>query len=72
MLSLQQELEALREERSREKDIAARRQRQDEEEIQDLRDRCERLEASGGGGSVCSPRDAPAVHVLMHPFPGGL
>ncbi|KAI9064956.1 hypothetical protein FKP32DRAFT_1591027 [Trametes sanguinea] len=54
MLSLQQELESLREERAREKDIAARRQRQDEEEIEMLRERCERLEASGGGGSVDS------------------
>ncbi|KAH9889560.1 hypothetical protein C8Q73DRAFT_766336 [Cubamyces lactineus] len=54
VLSLQQELEALREERAREKDIAARRQRQDEEELQELRDRCERLEASSGGGSVDS------------------
>ncbi|KAI8974031.1 hypothetical protein BD414DRAFT_468647 [Trametes punicea] len=54
MLSLQQELETLREERAREKDIAARRQRQDEEEIRALRERCELLEASGGGGSVDS------------------
>lgn len=53
MLSLQQELEALREERAREKDIAERRQRQDQDEIQILHDRCEVLESSGGaGGSV--------------------
>ncbi|KAH9846801.1 hypothetical protein C2E23DRAFT_851461 [Lenzites betulinus] len=49
MLSMQQELETLREERAREKDMAARRQRQDDEEIQALRDQ---LEAGAGGGSV--------------------
>ncbi|OJT10034.1 hypothetical protein TRAPUB_13486 [Trametes pubescens] len=49
MLSLQQELETLREERARERDMAARRQRQDEEEIQSLRDQ---LDAGGGGGSI--------------------
>ncbi|KAI0363111.1 hypothetical protein BV20DRAFT_204698 [Pilatotrama ljubarskyi] len=54
MLSLQQELDTLREERAREKDIAARRQRQDEDEIRALRERCERLEAQGGGQSVDS------------------
>lgn len=52
MLSLQQELETLREERARERDMAARRQRQDEEEIQSLRDQ---LDAGGGGGSVRVP-----------------
>ncbi len=54
MLSLQQELDALREERARENDIADRRQRRDEDEIQMLRERCEVLESSGGGagGSV--------------------
>lgn len=53
MLALQQELEALREERARERDIAERRRQQDEDEIQILRERCEVLESSGGaGGSV--------------------
>ncbi|KAI0759954.1 hypothetical protein BD413DRAFT_594323 [Trametes elegans] len=54
MLALQQELETLREERSREKDMAARRQQQDEEEIEALRERCERLEMQSSGGSVDS------------------
>ena len=53
MLALQQELEALREERARERDVAERRRQQDEDEIQILRERCEVLESSGGaGGSV--------------------
>ncbi|EJF55728.1 hypothetical protein DICSQDRAFT_130488 [Dichomitus squalens LYAD-421 SS1] len=53
MLSLQQELDALREERARERDIAERRQRQDQDEIQMLRDRCEVLESGdGAAGSV--------------------
>ena len=52
MLSLQQELEALREERAREKDIADRRQRQDRAEIEALQERCDILESNGGGGSV--------------------
>ncbi|KAI0665719.1 hypothetical protein C8Q78DRAFT_1063711 [Trametes maxima] len=52
MLALQQELETLREERAREKDMAARRQQQDEDMIQDLQERCQQLEAGGGGGSV--------------------
>ncbi len=52
MLSLQQELDALREERAREKDIAERRARQDQEDIQALRERCEFLESEGGAGSV--------------------
>ncbi|KAH9910663.1 uncharacterized protein BXZ73DRAFT_108666 [Epithele typhae] len=54
MLSLQQELETLKEERARERDIAERRQRQDREEMEDLRERYEMLESSGGGGSVDS------------------
>ena len=52
MLSLQQELEALREERARERDIAERRQRQDQEEIRALQERCDILESGGGGGGV--------------------
>ncbi|KIP03709.1 hypothetical protein PHLGIDRAFT_31670 [Phlebiopsis gigantea 11061_1 CR5-6] len=52
MLALQTELDQLREDHARERDLAARRARQDEEELQILRDRCERLEAGGGGGDV--------------------
>lgn len=48
MRNMQQELRELREDRAREKDLAARRTRQDEEEIQILRERCERLEAQNG------------------------
>lgn len=47
MRSLQLELDQLREEHAREKEMAARRAREDEEEIQILR---ARLEAGGGGG----------------------
>ncbi|GJE91341.1 hypothetical protein PsYK624_074900 [Phanerochaete sordida] len=47
MRALQQELDQLREESAREKEMAARRAREDEEELQVLR---ERLEAGGGGG----------------------
>lgn len=52
MLALQTELDQLREDHAHERDLAARRARQDEEELQILRDRCERLEAEGGGGDV--------------------
>lgn len=45
---LQQELRELREDRAREKDLANRRTRQDDEELQILRERCERLEAQNG------------------------
>ncbi|KAL6304991.1 hypothetical protein BKA93DRAFT_731941 [Sparassis latifolia] len=49
ILSVQQELNTLREDRTREKGIEARRAREDEEEMQILRDRCERLEAEHEG-----------------------
>ncbi|KAI0753047.1 hypothetical protein C8Q80DRAFT_1149566 [Daedaleopsis nitida] len=52
MLSLQQELDALREERARERDIAERRSRQDQEELRALRERCDILESGEGGGGV--------------------
>lgn len=45
MLSLQRELEELRELRQRDKEREARRIQDDEEEIQILRDRCEKLES---------------------------
>lgn len=50
MRALQNELDQLREEHAREKEMAARRAREDEQEIQMLRDR---LEAGGGGGVSC-------------------
>lgn len=52
MRSLEQELAQLREDREREQELSARRAHEDEEELQILRDRCERLEAGGGGGAV--------------------
>lgn len=53
MFTLQQELETLRQERAREQEAAARRSREDEEELQILRERCERLEEERvGGGQV--------------------
>ena len=55
MLMLQKELDELREDHTREKELAARRAREDEEELQILRERCERLEGSGGGGGVSCP-----------------
>ncbi|KAI0941809.1 hypothetical protein AcW1_003600 [Taiwanofungus camphoratus] len=55
MMTLQRELESLREERTREKDFTARRAKEDEEELQILRERCETLEAErAGGGQVNS------------------
>lgn len=52
-MSLQQELDAAKEDLAREKDMAARRAREDEEELQILRDRCEQLESERGrGGDV--------------------
>ena len=44
MLALQKELDNLREESHRSRDREARRVQQDEEELQILRERCERLE----------------------------
>jgi hypothetical protein len=44
MHSLQRELDELKETRNREKEREARRARQDEEDIQILRNRCEKLE----------------------------
>ena len=52
MRVLQQELEQLKEDREREQELSTRRAREDEEELQILRDRCERLEAGGGGISL--------------------
>ncbi|KAH8087889.1 hypothetical protein BXZ70DRAFT_540058 [Cristinia sonorae] len=51
MRALQTELDQLRESHSRDRDAAARRAREDEEELQILRERCERLEVQGGGGN---------------------
>ena len=53
MLALQEELDSMREDAQRSRERDARRARQDEEELQILRERCERLEeehASGVGG----------------------
>jgi hypothetical protein len=44
MLALQEELESVREEAQRSREREARRTQQDEEELQILRERCERLE----------------------------
>lgn len=50
MLLLQKELEELREDREREQELSTRRVQEDDEELQILRERCERLEAERGGG----------------------
>ncbi len=60
MRDLQQELEQLREDREREQELAARRARQDEDELQILRDRLEAVE--GNGISVSSLR----WHLILH------
>lgn len=52
MLQLQKELEELREDREREQELSSRRAREDEEELQILRERCDRLEGEGGGVSL--------------------
>jgi hypothetical protein len=44
MLALQEQLDNLREESHRARDRESRRMQQDEEELQILRERCERLE----------------------------
>lgn len=49
---MQKELDQLRNDRAREQDSAVRRARQDQEELQILRDRYERLEAERGGHQV--------------------
>ena len=48
MQNMQRELEELREDRARDKDLASRRSREDEDELRILRERCERLEAQNG------------------------
>ncbi|KAH7907886.1 hypothetical protein BJ138DRAFT_1116316 [Hygrophoropsis aurantiaca] len=58
MRSLQKELEDLRELRTREKEREARRVQDDEDELQILRDRCERLEQEREGGHG---RDDPEI-----------
>ncbi|TFK45585.1 hypothetical protein OE88DRAFT_1729622 [Heliocybe sulcata] len=53
-VALQKELQELREDRARDREVEARRAREDDEELQILRERCERLEeerANGGGGA---------------------
>ncbi|KAI0833898.1 hypothetical protein BC628DRAFT_1414605 [Trametes gibbosa] len=68
MLSMQQELETLREERTREKDMAVRRQRQDDEEIQALRDQLEF--GAGGGSPLISPLRLSRVSQLRSDMEG--
>jgi hypothetical protein len=50
MKALQRELDDIRDLRAREKDREARRAQADEEELQILRDRCERLEEERSSG----------------------
>lgn len=54
--SLQKELEELREDRSRDRELETRRRQQDEDELQILRQRCEELEEERGSGQggVCA------------------
>lgn len=66
MLMLQKELDELREDHAREKELAARRAREDEEELQILRERCERLEAGGGSGGVSCSRMSHAAANSCH------
>lgn len=55
MRALQKELDELRETRQREKEREARRAQEDEDELQILRDRCEKLEdeRQNQQGMVC-------------------
>lgn len=53
MLALQKELDNVREDSQRARDREIRRSRQDEEELQILRERCERLEDERTS-AVCS------------------
>lgn len=57
MLALQKELDSVQEEAQRSREREARRTRQDEEELQILRERCERLdeEHTSGVGGVRGP-----------------
>lgn len=54
MFSLQQEIDGLRQERTREKEMETRRAREDEDELRILRDRCEQLEAERASGGQVS------------------
>jgi hypothetical protein len=69
MLALQKELDNLREDGQRAREREARRALQDEEELQILRERCERLEEDRASAvcSVTSPTIAPS-----HSFTGRL
>ena len=62
MLAMQKELADAREDHERTREREARRAREDEDELQILRERCERLEderAGGlGNGGGISPDDA--------------
>jgi len=51
MLALRKELEEMREDRERSYDMEARRAREDEDELQILRERCERLEEERANGT---------------------
>lgn len=53
MQALQKELDEMKESRQREKNRESRRAQSDEEELQILRDRCEKLEEERQHGSVC-------------------
>lgn len=64
MFTLQQELETLRQERAREQEAVARRSREDEEELQILRERCERLEEERVGGGQVSGHPATSILFL--------
>ena len=54
MLALRKELEEMRDDRERSQDVEARRAREDEDVLQILRERCERLEEerADGAGAV--------------------
>jgi protein SPA2 len=64
MRALQTELEEIRQDRTRDREREARRRQQDEEELQILRERCEKLEEERNNGQNGVRETLVFVHLL--------
>lgn len=65
MRNLKRELNELRDERSREQELSARRARDDASEVEELRERCQRLEAERLDSGVCPSMQRFSKRVLI-------
>ena len=68
MRALQKELEELREDRARDREREVRRHQEDEDELQILRERCERLEEERDSekGGVCPQLLVALAKILIN------